>query len=57
MLRARLGTHQGAVRAFFAPFHVDISATQQSGAFARATVLWSHLVLMHLRQRFLMILY
>lgn len=30
MLRARLGTHQGAVRAFFAPFHVDISPEKSS---------------------------
>lgn len=30
MLRARLGTHQGAARAFFAPFHVDLSCSQQS---------------------------
>jgi hypothetical protein len=30
MLRARLSLHQGAVRAFFAPFHCDISCTQAS---------------------------
>lgn len=30
MLRARLSLHQGAVRAFFAPFHCDISITQSN---------------------------
>lgn len=28
MLKARLGTHKGTVNAFFAPFHVDLNATQ-----------------------------
>jgi len=30
MLRARLGTHSGAVKEFFHPYHVDINATQKS---------------------------
>lgn len=30
MLRARIGTHSGAVKQFFSPFHVDINATQKS---------------------------
>lgn len=28
LLRARLGTHKGAVNEFFSPFHVDITATE-----------------------------
>lgn len=30
MLKARLGTHKGIVNAFFAPFHVDLNATQHN---------------------------
>lgn len=30
MLRARLGTHSGAVKSFFAPYHVDLSATDMN---------------------------
>eukprot|EP00026_Physarum_polycephalum_P007315 Phypoly_transcript_07374.p1 GENE.Phypoly_transcript_07374~~Phypoly_transcript_07374.p1 ORF type:complete len:495 (+),score=73.91 Phypoly_transcript_07374:131-1615(+) len=30
MLRARLGTHSGAVKEFLSPYHVDINATQKS---------------------------
>lgn len=30
MLKARLGTHKGFVNSFFAPFHVDLNATQHS---------------------------
>jgi hypothetical protein len=30
MLKARLGTHKGAVNAFFSPFHVDLNCTQHN---------------------------
>lgn len=30
MLRARIGTHSGAVKQFFSPYHVDINATHKS---------------------------
>jgi len=30
MLRARLGTHSGAVKEFLSPYHVDINASQKS---------------------------
>jgi hypothetical protein len=30
MLKARLGTHKGFVNSFFAPFHVDLNATQHN---------------------------
>ncbi len=30
MLRARLGTHSGAVKALFSPYHVDLHPTNLS---------------------------